>query len=101
MLGISSTQLEPCSINGGHLHELMTKWQARWPSNRQSDPLATLAVITVRDLLLGLLLPLAQRQGALKDCQALQSPDQSPWQVMSYAASANMPALWKPGLAKP
>ena len=81
VLGISTTQLEPTSINGDHLHDLMTNWQARWPSTQQPDPLATLAVITVRDLLLGLLLPLAQRQGALKGCQALQSPDQSPWQV--------------------
>ena len=82
MLGISSAQLEPAFIDGDRLHDLMMSWQARWPSNQHPDPLATLAVITTRDLLLGLLLPRAQQQGALKECKALQSPGQSPWQVM-------------------
>ncbi|KAK9861516.1 hypothetical protein WJX84_003424, partial [Apatococcus fuscideae] len=83
VLGISSTQLEPSSINGGHLHNLITSWQARWPSNQHADPHATLAVITMREILLGLLLPLSQRQGTLKECQALQTPCQSPWQVVT------------------
>ena len=81
ILGISSTHLEPSQVDGGNLHAMMTTWQARWPSSLHADPLATLAVVSVRQILLGLLLPLAQKQGALSSLPALQSPTQSPWEV--------------------
>ncbi|KAK9867398.1 hypothetical protein WJX84_001490 [Apatococcus fuscideae] len=81
VLGISATAFEPCTIDGDALALLIVSWQARWPSTLHASPLATLTVIGVRDLLLGTLLPLAQRQGALQKSQALVRPGQSPWQV--------------------
>ncbi len=81
VLGISASQLEPSQIDGKNLYALMATWQARWPSSLHADPLATLAIVSVREILLGLLLPLAQKQGALNSLPALQLPGQSPWQV--------------------
>ena len=82
VLDISTTQLEPSQINGDKLYSLMNTWLARWPSSLHPDSLATLAVISVREILLGLMLPLAQKQGVLNSLPALQLPGQSPWQVI-------------------